>query len=66
MPNAIELVRRAFRAEEREVVIQMPKTHALSRGRNTLHSLGAVDEEAGYAGVKAWSNTAKGSCPVLA
>jgi ornithine cyclodeaminase len=64
MADAIDALEQGLRAEARGVAKNMEKTYAAWNG-STLHAIGAVFPEAGFAGTKTWAHTEGGATPLL-
>jgi len=65
MGEAIEALEMGLLAEARGAAGNMVKTHAGWGQGSTLHAIGAVFSEAGFAGTKTWAHTAGGATPLL-
>jgi ornithine cyclodeaminase len=64
LADSIDVLERALAAEHRGEVRNMAKTHVAWDG-HTLHAIGAVSPETGFAGTKTWAHTAGGATPLL-
>jgi alanine dehydrogenase len=65
MGEAIEALETGLLAETRGDAQNMVKTHVEWGDGATLHAIGAVFPEAGYAGTKTWPHTKNGATPLL-
>lgn len=63
--EAIEALERGLLAEARGAAKNMVKTHVGWPSGGTLHAIGAVFPEAGFAGTKTWAHTPGGATPLL-
>jgi ornithine cyclodeaminase len=64
MAGAIAALERGLRAEARGAAQNLTKTHVGWKG-GTLHAIGAVFNEDGFAGTKTWAHTEGGATPLL-
>jgi ornithine cyclodeaminase len=63
--DAIRALDAGLRAEARGAALNMTKTHVEWGGHATLHAIGAVFTQAGFAGTKTWAHTPGGATPLL-
>ena len=71
--EAIDVLERGLLAEANNEAVNMVKTHVEWRvdssdewgGGSTLHAIGAVFPQAGFAGTKTWTHTPGGATPIL-
>jgi len=63
--DAIIALERGLLAEARGEAQNMVKTHATWGQGSTLHAIGAVFPEEGFAGTKTWAHTEGGATPLL-
>src|SRR2546423_7279885 len=63
--DAIGALERGLLAEARGEAQNMVKTHATWGQGSTLHAIGAVFPEEGFAGTKTWAHTEGGATPLL-
>src|SRR5262245_50310453 len=65
LPDAVDLVERAFRAEASGRVFGMTKTHVAWDDGQTLHAIGAVDRGRDLVATTTWAHTRGGAPPLL-
>ncbi len=65
MAEAIETLEKGLLAEARGEASNMVKTHAEWDKGSTLHAIGAVFPQSGFAGTKTWAHTEGGATPLL-
>jgi alanine dehydrogenase len=65
MGEAIEALTDGLRLEGQSQAQNLAKTHTAWDQGSTLHALGAVFPEAGFAGTKTWCHTKGGATPLL-
>src|SRR5262249_44907006 len=65
LPEAIEAIERGLLLEAQGEAKNLVKTHVAWANGGTLHAIGAVFPEAGFAGAKTWSHTPGGATPLL-
>jgi ornithine cyclodeaminase len=65
MSEAITALETGLQAEAQGDAQNMIKTHVEWGDGATLHAIGAVFQEAGYAGTKTWPHTRNGATPLL-
>ena len=65
MGDAITALEKALLAETRGEAKNMVKTHVAWGDGATLHAIGAVFANEGFAGTKTWAHTAGGATPLL-
>ena len=63
--DAITALEKALLAEARGEAMNMVKTHAAWGDGATLHAIGAVFANEGFAGTKTWAHTKGGATPLL-
>jgi len=65
MAEAIEALENGLLAEARGEAQNMVKTHVAWGNGSTLHAIGAVFPQVGFAGTKTWAHTEGGATPLL-
>ena len=65
LEQAIAALEDGLRREARGAASNMVKTHATWGGGSTLHAIGAVFPEDGFAGTKTWAHTERGASPLF-
>jgi ornithine cyclodeaminase len=65
LPDAIDALEDALRAQAAGAAQTMEKTHVAWEGGHTLHAIGAVDHHADVVASKTWAHTAGGSNPIV-
>src|SRR6266852_6939077 len=63
--EAIQALEKGLLAEAAGEASNMVKTHAEWGKGSTLHAIGAVFPQAGFAGTKTWAHTEGGATPLL-
>lgn len=65
MKSAITALKQGLVLEARGRAQNMVKTHVMWGNGSTLHAIGAVFSDAGFAGTKTWAHTSSGAKPLL-
>src|SRR5260370_39955877 len=65
MAEAIEALEKGLLAEAGGEASNMVKTHAEWGKGSTLHAIGAIFPQAGFAGTKTWAHTEGGATPLV-
>src|SRR5713101_2185773 len=65
MGDAIKALEKGLLTEAKGDAANMVKTHVAWDGGSTLHAIGAVFPNEGFAGTKTWTHTASGAAPLL-
>ncbi len=65
MGDAIKALEKGLLTEAKGDAANMVKTHVAWDGGSTLHAIGAVFPNEGFAGTKTWAHTAGGAAPLL-
>lgn len=65
MAEAIQALEEGLKAEAQSEALNMVKTHIEWGKGSTLHAIGAVFPQAGFAGTKTWAHTEGGATPLV-
>lgn len=65
MGEAIDALEKGLLAEAHGEAENMVKTHVTWGSGSTLHAIGAIFAQAGFAGTKTWAHTERGATPLL-
>jgi ornithine cyclodeaminase len=65
LPDAIDALEDALRAQAAGGAQTMEKTHVAWEGGHTLHAIGAIDHHADVVATKTWAHTGGGANPIV-